>query len=58
MRVFFKGFLEGAAQGLRETPRGYLAPALAFFRWLFLVTDREIRRANTRRSKRQRLPEQ
>lgn len=31
--------LEGALAGIMETPRGFFAPGIAFFRWAMGVTD-------------------
>jgi hypothetical protein len=35
----FKDFKSGFVQGVRETPRGFFAPVIAFFRWMDRVTD-------------------
>lgn len=39
MNDVLKAFLDGCAQGARETPRGFFAPVVALFRWLDRVTD-------------------
>jgi hypothetical protein len=34
MKQYYKAFIEGMRRGARETPRGFFAPFLAFYRWL------------------------
>jgi hypothetical protein len=37
-----KAFATGFIQGVKETPRGFMAPVLALIRWLDRVTDEVI----------------
>jgi hypothetical protein len=45
----FKDFKSGFAQGARETPRGFFAPIIAFFRWMDRVTDEVMKDAEYRK---------
>ncbi|MEY2116978.1 hypothetical protein [Rhodanobacter sp. FW106-PBR-R2A-1-13] len=40
-----EAMVQGFMQGARETPRGFFAPVIVFFRWLDRLTDEEMRRA-------------
>jgi len=45
MNDILKAMGEGFKLGARETPRGFFAPVIVFFRWLSRITDEEMRKA-------------
>lgn len=48
MKALFQAFRTGFVEGARETPRGFFAPALAIFRWIFSATEKELHRRDQR----------
>lgn len=42
----FKNFVKGFIQGVKETPRGYFAPAVAIWRLLLTTTDSLLQQKN------------
>lgn len=39
MNEYLKAAVDGSLAGIRETPRGFFAPAIAFFKWAKRITD-------------------
>jgi hypothetical protein len=52
----FKDFKSGFVQGVRETPRGFFAPVIAFFRWMDRVTDEAMKDTEYRKPAAPALP--
>lgn len=39
MNKYIKAAITGSLEGIRETPRLYFAPVIAFFKWMYRVAE-------------------